>query len=44
MEQGYRQAIVISSALEIATIALLALFVAANGFGVRLRGGRVHAL
>jgi hypothetical protein len=44
MEQGYRQAIVISIALEIATIALLALFVAANGFGVRLRRGRVHAL
>jgi hypothetical protein len=37
MEQGYRQAIVISIVLEIATIALLALFVAANGLGIRTR-------
>jgi hypothetical protein len=37
MEQGYREAIVISIALEVATIALLALFVAANGLGLRTR-------
>jgi hypothetical protein len=37
MEQGYRQAIVISIVLEAATIGLLALFVAANGLG---RGNR----
>ena len=37
MEQGYREAIVISIVLEAATIALLALFVAANGFGIRPR-------
>jgi hypothetical protein len=44
MEQGYREAIVISIVLEAATIGLLALFVAANGFGIRTRGGRVRAL
>jgi len=44
MEQGYREAIVISIVLEVATVALLALFVAANGFGIRTRGGRARAL
>src|SRR4051812_48812872 len=36
MEQGYREAIVISIALEVATMILLGLFLVANGFGVRL--------
>jgi hypothetical protein len=37
MEQGYREAIVISIVLEAVTIALLAVFVAANGFGATRR-------
>jgi hypothetical protein len=37
MEQGYREAIVISIVLEAATIGLLASFVAANGVGIRAR-------
>jgi hypothetical protein len=37
MEQGYRQAIVISIALEVATIVLLGLFLATNGVGIRPR-------
>jgi hypothetical protein len=41
MEQGYREAIVISIVLEAATIILLGLFLAANGLGVRLRDGRI---
>jgi hypothetical protein len=41
MEQGYRQAIVISIALEVATIILLGLVLAVNGVGVRLRDGRI---
>ena len=44
MEQGYREAIVISIVLEAATIGLLALFVAANGFGIRTRRGRIRAV
>jgi hypothetical protein len=44
MEQGYHQAIVISIVLEVATIGLLALFVAANGLGIRTRDGRIRAL
>ena len=34
-EQGYRQAIVLSIVLEAATVALLALFLAVNGLGLR---------
>jgi hypothetical protein len=41
MERGYREAIVISIVLEAATVVLLGLFVVANGFGVRLRDGRI---
>jgi hypothetical protein len=41
MEQGYRQASVISIALEVATMVLLGLFVAVNGLGVRLRDRRI---
>lgn len=37
MEQGYREAIVFSIVLEVATIGLLALFLAANGLGIRPR-------
>jgi hypothetical protein len=40
MEFGYRPAIVLSIALEVATVVLLGLFLVLNGFGVRLRGGR----
>jgi hypothetical protein len=40
MEQGYREAIVISIALEAATIILLGLFLAANGLGIQVRNGR----
>jgi hypothetical protein len=43
MEQGYREAIVISIALEAATITLLGLFLAANGLGIEMRNGRIHA-
>jgi hypothetical protein len=42
MEQGYREAIVLSIVLEVATIILLGLFLALNWFGVRRRGGRVN--
>jgi hypothetical protein len=41
MEQGYREAIVISIGLEAATIILLGVFVAANGSGVRVRRDRI---
>ena len=44
MEQGYREAIVLSIVLEAATMILLAVFLAANGFGLRLREGRIEAL
>jgi hypothetical protein len=37
MEQGYRGAIVISIALEVATIVLLGLFLAAKGVGITTR-------
>jgi hypothetical protein len=40
MEQGYRSAIVLSLALEIATMLLLATFVAANGLGLRPAAAR----
>ena len=43
MEQGYREAIVISIVLEVATMTLLGLFLAANGLGVRIRNGGVRA-
>jgi hypothetical protein len=43
VEQGYREAIVISIALEVATITLLGLFLAANGLGIRLRNDRIPA-
>src|SRR3954451_25481378 len=36
MEHGYREAIGLSIALEVATMILLGLFLVANGFGVRL--------
>jgi hypothetical protein len=39
MEQGYREAIVISIVLEVATMCLLALFVAANGSATRTATG-----
>jgi hypothetical protein len=42
-EQGYRGAIVISMALEIATIVLLGLFVAVNGLGIPARARRAAA-
>jgi hypothetical protein len=42
MEQGYREAIVISIVLEAATIVLLGVFLVANGFGVQLREGRIR--
>jgi hypothetical protein len=35
MEQGYREAIVLSIVLEVATVILLGLFLAANGLGLR---------
>lgn len=35
MEQGYREAIVLSIALEVATMILLGSFLMANGFGAR---------
>jgi hypothetical protein len=44
MEQGYREAIVLSIGLEVATMILLGVFLAANGFGLRLRDGRIEAL
>jgi hypothetical protein len=37
MEQGYRETIVISAALELATVALLGMFLAANGLGLGRR-------
>jgi hypothetical protein len=37
MEQGYRSAIVVSIVLEVATVSLLGLFLAMNGFGIRPR-------
>jgi hypothetical protein len=40
MEFGYRPAIVLSIALEVATVVLLGLFLVFNGFGVRLRRER----
>jgi hypothetical protein len=43
MEQGYRQAIAISIALEVAAIILLGLFLAANAPAVRMRNGRMSA-
>jgi hypothetical protein len=42
MELGYRQAIVVSIVLEVATIALLGLFLGLNGLGARWRNGRIH--
>ena len=42
MEQGYRSAIVVSIVLEVATVFLLGIFLAENGFGIRLREGRIH--
>ena len=42
MEQGYRGAIVISIALEVATIILLGLFLAANGIGVHAGRRRIR--
>jgi hypothetical protein len=42
MEQGYRGAIVISIALEVFTVILLGLFLAANGLGVRPRHARLE--
>jgi hypothetical protein len=42
MEHGYREAIVVSIVLEVATIALLGLFLALNGLGVRWRDGGIH--
>jgi hypothetical protein len=42
MEQGYREAIVVSIVLEAATIVLLGVFLVANGFGVQLREGRIR--
>lgn len=41
MEQGYREAILASIALELATVALLGLFLAANGLGIRVQDGRI---
>jgi hypothetical protein len=35
MEQGYREAIVLSIVLEVATIVLLGMFLALNGLGFR---------
>jgi hypothetical protein len=42
METGYREAIVISIALEAATIILLGLFLVASGLGVRSRHVRLQ--
>jgi hypothetical protein len=42
MEQGYRSAIVVSIVLEVATVLLLGIFLAENGFGIRLRDGRIR--
>jgi len=42
MEQGYREAIVLSIVLEVATMILLGLFLAQNGLGVRPRNGRIN--
>jgi hypothetical protein len=44
MERGYREAIVLSIVLEVATMILLGVFLTANGFGLRLRDGRIQAL
>jgi hypothetical protein len=44
MEHGYRGAIVLSIALEAATIALLGLFLTANSLWTRPRHGRIRAL
>jgi hypothetical protein len=41
MEIGYRFAIVLSIVFEVATILFLAVFLAMNGLGVRLRNGRI---
>jgi hypothetical protein len=41
MERGYREAIAISIALEVATMILLGLFLALNGCGVQLRNRRI---
>jgi hypothetical protein len=43
VELGYRQAIVISIVLEVATVILLGLFLMANGLGIRVRDGRIRA-
>jgi hypothetical protein len=43
MERGYRQAIVVSLALEIATVLLLGLFLVASGPRCRGRAGRASA-
>jgi hypothetical protein len=40
-EFGYRSAIVLSIALDAATLVLLGAFVALNGLGVQLRHGRI---
>lgn len=41
VEHGYREAIVVSIVLEVATMLLLGLFLALNGLGARLRLGRI---
>jgi hypothetical protein len=43
MEHGYREAIVVSIVLEVATIVLLGLFLTANGLGVRVQNGRIRS-
>jgi hypothetical protein len=42
MEQGYRQAIVLSVAFEVAAMVFLGVFLAANGLGVTLTDGRIR--
>jgi hypothetical protein len=44
MESGYRAAIVIAIALEVATVVLLGAFLKANGPGVPLRDGRERSV
>jgi hypothetical protein len=42
MEQGYRQAIVLSVAFEVAAMVFLGVFLAANGLRVTLTDGRIR--
>ena len=42
MERGYREAVALSVGFEVAAIAFLGVFLAANGLGVTLSDGRIR--